>query len=279
MRIDAGNAVMRAVAGASGAQEVVLRGVAPEVTVTYVARPRHQYRIPLEHALRYWTAYGDVSGQFRADPPIGALRLRSDSRSQPVTVALRGGRRIGSGSVRFRIGPATRAKARDLTTRIARRAAFRPGRAVQLHIDMPDAPRIDVPRRESATEHGWMTCNGVYSNQLLACSTPNGPPASWRIPTRTYTYCELPAGLNSGSPIFIYSVVGIVSNANSFGPGSIAAPAGEPFCGMSPATGFGGPATFGWGTWYGVSPGWVTYYTASRCNYFLAAFSAHGGCY
>jgi hypothetical protein len=45
------------------------------------------------------------------------------------------------------------------------------------------------------------------------------------------------------------SVVGMVSNANSFGPGSIAAPAGEPFCGMSPTTGFGGPFMFGWGTW------------------------------
>lgn len=60
MRIDAGNAVVRSVPGAPGAQEVVLRGVAPEVTVTYVSRPRHQYRLPLEHALRYRTAYGDV---------------------------------------------------------------------------------------------------------------------------------------------------------------------------------------------------------------------------
>ena len=181
--------------------------------------------------------------------------------------------------MRFRTGPAARAKARDLTTRIARRAAFRSGRGVQLHIDMPDRPMRTTAPRPAAREHGWMTCNGVYSSQLLACSTPNGPPASWRIPTRTYTYCELPAGLNAGSPIFIYSVVGIVSNANSFGPGSIATPAGEPFCGMSPTTGFGGPATFGWGTWYGVSPSWVTYYTASRCNYFLAGWSAGGGCY
>lgn len=280
IRIDAGNAVLQEVPGSPGATEVLLRGVAPRATVTYVARPRHQYRIPIEHVMRYWTAYGDVSGQFRTDPPIGAIRRRANGAAAPDVFALRGGRWEGApGVMRFRVGPAERAKARALTTRMARGSAFASGRGVQVHIDMPDRPRQGASRRPGARENGWMTCNGVYSDQLLACSTPTGPPASWRLVAPNNTYCELPAGLSANSPIFIYSVVGIVSYANSFGPGGIATPAGVPFCGMSPLSGFGGPATFGWGTWYGVSPGWITYYTASRCNYFLAAWSAGGGCY
>jgi hypothetical protein len=190
MRIDAGNAVMQPVPGLPGTTEVLLRGVAPTATVTYVARPRRQYRIPIDHAVRCWTAYGDVTGHFRDDPPVGAIRWTRDGAAAPTAVALRGGRWEGRSTIRFRVG----------------------------------APMRTPAPRPAAREHGWMTCNGVYSSQLLACSTPDGPPASWRIPTRTYTYCELPTALNAGSPIFIYSVVGIVSNANSFGPGSIAAP-------------------------------------------------------
>ena len=47
----------------------------------------------------------------------------------------------------------------------------------------------------------------------------------------------------ASSPIFIYSVVGIVNNAGSFGPVAITTPTGHLFCGVGLTSGVGGPAT------------------------------------
>jgi hypothetical protein len=268
----------------AGEYELVLRGVPDEVGVTELTRAKTTATLPTGAFMRYWTAYGDETGQFETNAPRAVLQaVDAAGNLQQVVMRLSDGSRKGT-TVRFHAEIITNENVQDtLDAKVDKvEQTEPPGEPVlvtepttltdvELFVDMPQ--RITQPEAEDeSVRAGWWTnpetwmpnggtCNGVYSSRLRNC---------WeniRVPYRGFT--SFVGGMG-----FAYDRVGEVdlgiyhwNPSELFGPN----PPNNDF-----SRGF---RYFSFGNWYGVNRDGVTYYTTDNCTWFMARWSARGGCW
>ena len=133
----------------------------------------------------------------------------------------------------------------------------------------------NAPCESRTSPQQWMpnggTCNGVRSSRLRNC---------WgNIPN----FCRVRAGsmfrnFVNGSGL-AYDRVGVVDLGNYFfRAGDYGLGRADP---MDHQGRFDRSRCFGYYSegWYGIGPGAVTFYTTSRCTWFMAKWSTNGGCW
>jgi hypothetical protein len=285
MELSATSASFTPSADTPGAYELVLRGVPDEVGVTELTRAKTTATLPISAFIRYWTAYGDETGQFETNPPRAVLQAADTAGNlQEVVVRLSNGSRNGT-TVRFDAEIITNENLQDaLDAKVDKVEQTEPSvepvlvtepttlTDVELYVDMPK--RITQPEAEDESVRAnwqsnpqkWMpnggTCNGVYSSRLRNC---------WEnIPFMGS------GGFNNfvSGRGFAYDRVGEVDlgdyhwrPSQQFGPNP-------------PHNDFGrGFRYFSFGNWYGVNSDGVTYYTTDDCTWFMARWSAYGRCW
>lgn len=273
--VRAASASFAPITGKPGMYRLVLRGVPGHVGVHELDRARSKHQFPTAHMIRYWTAYGDASGQFESDPPYAVVRGSGDQQGDAVVVLLREGSRKGS-TLTFEAEIETRSQVlRLLKSKIAKTIEREIGALT--HVTKPEAMKdvvvhIDVPKTIAHPDQAAaksmlrtarpavrdMSCNGVYSSQLVQC---------WEaLSCDNIVYAGAPDG-----PL-VYDGVGAATLGGWwFLPQGVALlPYDRDRC----------LAYFDFGRYYGVN--WrdaVTYYATDNCSYFLAKWSAYGRCY
>jgi len=301
MEASATSATFTPVAGAPGEYTLVLRGVPSTVGVFELSRAETTASLPTKFFMAYWTGYGDETGQFTANPPRAVLRAADGSGGgEEVVVRLRDGSQQGT-TLRFDAQVITNPVVWDqLEAKVDRvDETTPPGEHdheteptalanVEMFVDMPRtitqpkatpaaaAPgTTTTPSARRAENQGnwqtnpqrWMpnggTCNGVYSSRLRNCweNIPNFGGAFFR-------------NFVSGRG-FAYDGVGEVDLGDHFFR------AGNTVIGQHDPSRLDLGRSFYYYSegWYGVGPGAVTFYTTSRCTWFMAKWAVNGRCW
>jgi hypothetical protein len=147
--VRADSASFTPIVGTSGLYKLVLRGVPQQVGVHELNRARSKHQFSVTHMMRYWTLYGDKTGQFESDPPYAVVRGS--------------GAQQGGKTVERQIGSLTHVKKPEAMTDVA------------VHIDIPKTltpPAQTAAKsmlRTAKPSMRAMTCNGNYSSQLVMC--------------------------------------------------------------------------------------------------------------
>ena len=275
--VRADSASFTPIVGTPGLYKLVLRGVPQQVGVHELNRARRKHQFSVTHMMRYWTLYGDKTGQFESDPPYAVVRGSGAQQGDAVVVKLREGSRKGS-TLTFEAEVETRSQVlRLLKSKIGKTVERQIGSLT--HVKKPEAMtdvavHIDIPKtltppaqtaaksmlRTAKPSMRAMTCNGNYSSQLVMC---------WQDMN-----CENSAGMTAGKPNgpFGYDSIGLVTLGDWWFP--LAIPSATQYD-------RGGCIEYlGIGQYYGVN--WrdaVTYYATLECSYFLAKWSGLGKCY
>ena len=273
--VRADSASFTPIVGSSGLYKLVLRGVPQQVGVHELSGARSSHQFSAEHMMRYWTLYGDKTGQFESDPPYAVVRGSGAQQGDAVVVKLRKGSRKGS-TLTFEAEVETRGQVlRLLKSKIAQTVERQIGSLTQ--VNKPEAMtnvavHIDIPKtmtppaqtaaksmlRTAKPSMRAMTCNGNYSSQLVMC---------WQD-----LNCVNGAGANysPGAP-FAYDSIGLVDLGGWYFSGDSSA-------GKSDSANCIYYVYFG--SYYGINyRDAVTYYASDNCSYFLAKWSAYGRCY
>lgn len=303
MEVSASSATFTPVTGEPGDYRLVLRGVPSTVGVFELTRAEVSASLPTRAFLAYWDAYGDETGQFTANPPRAVLRAADASGGgEEVVVRLRNGSQRGT-TLRFDAEVITSPAVWDqLEAKVDRvDDTTPPGEPVreleptalanvEMFVDMPRT--ITQPRakraapgttttpsaRRAENQQRWMpnggTCNGVYSSRLRNCwqNIPN-----FSVTRGGVASC---AGIDFRRFVdgrgFAYDGVGEVDlGGYYFKAGNILINSDwdpskyeETRCFRYYSEG-----------WYGVGPGAVTFYTTSRCTWFMAKWATNGQCW
>ena len=295
MELNAMSASFTPSADTPGAYELVLRGVPSEVGVTELTRAKTTASLPVGGFMAYWTAYGDETGQFESNPPRAVLQAADAAGNlQEVVVRLSNGSREGT-TVRFDAKIITNENAQNaLDAKVDKVVQTEPSGEpvlvaepttltdVEVYVDMPQRiiqPEADTEARIRAGQarsnpQTWMpnggTCNGVYSSRLRNC-WQNIPSFGTIWSTSSY-FTRFVDGRG-----FAYDHVGEVDLGGYYwSPQTILGIGQTPPRVESQGRGF---RFFGFGDWYGVHRDGTTFYTTSRCTWFMARWSAHGRCW
>lgn len=301
MAASATSATFTPIAGAPGEYTLVLRGVPSTVGVFELTRAGDTASLPTKFFMAYWTGYGDRTGQFTANPPRAVLRAADGSGGgEEVVVRLRDGSQKGT-TLRFDAqvitNPAVWDQLEAKVDKVDETAPpEEPGHEteptaltnVEMFVDMPRT--ITQPRatpapaapgttttpsaRKAENQANWQqnpqrwmpnggTCNGVTSSRLRNCweNIPNFCPSTFRnfVDGRGFAYDRV-GEVDLGKYFFRSGNVLIERHD----PSRFAAPP----CIRYYSEG-----------WYGVGPGAVTFYTTSRCTWFMAKWSTNGRCW
>lgn len=297
--INATSASFNPVADAPGEYELVLHGASPKAEVSELTEEGSAL-LPLNHFLAYWRSYGDVTGQFTANPPRAVLHglNPADGVSDEVVVRLRDASRKGT-TLTFdaEIIESTRVWG-VLDKKIAEvDGTLTPGDPdlepnsltdVEMFVDMPQ--RIVQPKPESEVRimaatptqpqpSVRLSCSGVTSSQLVTCWDDIG---DYREESANGIVCEIVSkGFVGFTPWrgFFFDGVGEVDlQGYHWNPGT----------NFMANNNYRNPPNmdhsrciryFTGGNWYGIHRDAITYYTTSRCSYFMARWSTRGKCY
>jgi len=299
MEASAASATFTPVAGAPGEYTLVLRGVPSTVGVFELTRAEDSASLPTRAFMAYWTGYGDKTGQFTANPPRAVLRAADASGGgEEVVVRLRDGSQKGT-TLRFDAQVITNPAVWDqLEAKVDRVDETTPpdehGHETQpteltnmeMFVDMPRT--ITQPKAEPAAPgttttasarraenqanwrtnpQRWMpnggTCNGVSSQRLRNCweNIPSFCPSTfWNfVDGRGFAYDRV-GEVDLGDYYFAAgnSLVATFDPARRDGERCI--------------------RYYSEG-WYGVGPGAVTFYTTSRCGWFMAKWTTNDRCW
>ena len=293
MEASATSATFTPVAGSPGEYTLVLRGVPSTVGLFELTKAEVSASLPTKFFMAYWTGYGDRTGQFTANPPRAVLRAADGSGGgEEVVVRLRDGSQQGR-TLRFDAqvitNPAVWDQLEAKVDKVDETAPLEePGHEteptaltnVEMFVDMPRtitqpkaqpaAPGTTTPSARKAENQAqkWMpnggTCNGVYSSRLRNC---------WENIPVMHRNCVWAFTNFVGGKGFAYKDVGEVDLGEYYfaAQDALWAPrrVEQRRCFQY----------FSHGEWYGVGPGAVTFYTTSRCTWFLAKWSTNGGCW
>ncbi len=308
MEASATSATFTPVAGAPGEYTLVLRGVPSTVGVFELTRAGDTASLPTKFFMAYWIGYGDRTGQFTANPPRAVLRAADGSGGgEEVVVRLRDGSQQGR-TLRFDAQVITSPAEWDqLEAKVDRvDETTPPGQPapeleptemtnVEMFVDMPRTitqpkatPAPAAPgttttpsarRAENQTQR-WMpnggTCRGVNSSRLRNCweNIPNFSTYFRHAPTQLVCRNGFRNFVDGRG--FAYNSVGEVDLGRYFfqsgnwglGRAGNVARIDWPRCFYYYSTG-----------WYGIGPRAVTFYTTSRCTWFMAKWSTNGRCW
>ena len=255
MRMEADSASF-VLADRPGEYQLTLRGASPHVRVTELTTAEESASLPLKALMAYWTAYGDVTGQFKKNPPRAVVQgTDAAGNLVEVVVRLRDASRQDA-MVRFDAEVITnptglrkvKAKVDDVDETDVGEYASAPDperlTGIELFVDMP--PKITQPeeeadgmgaavlgRRAGATRAlmpRTLTCNGVRSSRLTTCWNDITPeqaqtwPGKWvkMIDTKATDYSQIfyqqfkPDFPGGPENGWIYENVGVVDWGNYY---------------------------------------------------------------
>jgi hypothetical protein len=314
--VQAESASFTPIAGTPGRYTLVLDLRGNEIGLFELTKAEVSASLSPKHLMRYWTAYGDETGQFEVNPPRAVLRP-VDGSGDEVVVRLRDGRREDGQTLRFEAEVITSPRVWNVLEKkidqVDETAVDLPGNpqvadapeemgAVEVFIDMPKRIAQPVTVSYGATSDAVvdsllqtrtpatraMTCNGNRSSQLVRCwqdlrylcEVVNSPGSGLSQGGRA----NFPAISDNWSQYaksqgwWTYRYAFIYSD---IGMVDLTAkyfwyPYGNSAVGFSPNI---CANYFYHGLYYGVNPNGITYYATDNCSYFLAAWSPWGRCY
>ncbi len=309
--VQAESASFTPIAGEPGRYTLVMDLRGWEVGLFELTKAEVSASLSPKHLMRYWTGYGDETGQFEVNPPRAVLRP-VDGSGDEVVVRLRDGSLQGS-TLRFeaevvaspRVWNVLEQKIDqvDETEADLPESAVVPEEmgAVEVFIDMPkritqpEAPTdvasdavVDSLLQTRTPATRAMTCNGNRSSQLVRCwqdlrylcevvqspgsGLSQGGRANFPAIHDNWTMYARDHGWWTYRYAFIYSDIGMVDLTAKY----FWNPYGNSAVAFSPNI---CANYFYHGLYYGVNPNGITYYATDNCSYFLAAWSPWGYCY